>query len=371
MEGTRRNLFPLQQGNLKASPRCLSYRVACPLGLNRNVSSARLPRLRFADVTPKKIKKERMNVMMYSRSLMLESLRDEGVVGISCGRRETLLTCGKGVLASVATMILYADRSYGSSIGIRGIPRDDLVGPEIPDMIATIFDGYVSSIQDMIGKGFNARLVMYGVTDRMPFGTPGDPSKQYGKNRKFCGQFHPPGINGGDPYDICSGSSLGASDDGVSSAAVGCCRHYAYCVPYDRFPASARDSVSAIVLSSRVAKLPLETIQGILAHELGHAIDFHIFGKQYRLQNRSCDFQSREIEDALRLIDSSVADAEYRADMFADALILSPKKQALCYDSQRLLQTVVHGDNTDCSSTPGLLNHFSHEPLQGRRRVVI
>lgn len=273
-------------------------------------------------------------------------------VSVTCSRREALLM-------SMGMMTVGTDAANGVSV----IPREQLLGPEIPPEIAAVFDKYVFRIQDAIGPDFNARLVIYGVTSRMPYGSPGDPSKQYGKDRKSCGQFHPPAATGGEPYDICSTSS--------SSIAVACCRHYAYCVPYDRFPASPGDSVSAVVVSSRVFKLPMDTIQGILVHELGHAIDFHMFGKRYRLQNRSCKFASEDVEASLSHIDSSVSDPEYRADLFANAIALQSNEEALCYNTHSLTQTIVRGANINCSSVPDLMDHYSHEPLQGMRRVVI
>lgn len=278
--------------------------------------------------------------------------RYEHGIKTNCSRRDAVLLSVGMSLGG----LLEVDKSYGHDIS-----KDQLVGHEIPANIATVFTRYVSRIQETIGESFNARLVIYGVTDRMPSGAPGDPSKQYGRDRKSCGQFHSPGIAGTQPYDICST---------LSSVAVACCRHYAYCVPYDRFPAFPGDSVSAIVLSSRVFKLPMDTIEGILAHELGHAIDFHVFGKRYRLQNRSCQFLTEDVDAALHKIDSSVNDAEYRADLFANTVLLSQEEKALCYDSQSLLQTVVHGKDADCA-TAGLLNHYTHEPLQGRRKIVI
>jgi hypothetical protein len=258
-------------------------------------------------------------------------------------------------------MLMGVDGAYGASSSSKTIPREQLVGAEIPEEIATVFDRYVSQIQDRIGESFNARLVIYSVTSRMPFGAPGDPSRQYGKDRKSCGQFHPPGMQGGEPYEICSTSS----PEGVK-----CCRHYAYCVPYDRFPAFPGDSVSSVVLSSRVPNLPTDVIEGILAHELGHAIDFHIFGKRYRLQNRACDFASEDLEKSLKQVDSSVLDPEYRADLFANVIVLS-NGEALCYNESNLLQTIITDKSINCSNTPGLMNHYSHEPLQSMRRVVI
>lgn len=275
-----------------------------------------------------------------------------GVVARSSRRDALLMSMG---------ILLGVDASYGASSSGKTIPREQLVGSEIPEKIATVFDRYISRIQYKIGTGFNARIVIYGVTSRMPFGAPGDPSRQYGKDRKSCGRFHPPGIEGSEPYDVCSTSSpVGAT----------CCRHYAYCVPYDRFPAFPGDSFSSVVLSSRVPNLPMDTIEGILAHELGHAIDFHIFGKRYRLQNRACDFVSEDVDISLSQIDSSVADPEYRADLFANTVVLPPG-EALCYSKSNLLQTIITDKATNCSDFPGLMKHYSHEPLQGMRRVVI
>lgn len=238
---------------------------------------------------------------------------------------------------------------------------EDLVGPEIPDSLAGYFRQYVSAAQQAIGESFNARLVVYGVTQRLPFGTPGDPSKEYGKIKRLCGDFHPPGKFGEQPYDCCS-----SPDADSNPTSRECCRHYAYCVPYDRFPASPSDSVSSIVVSSRVMNLPDDTIKGILAHEIGHAIDFHIYGKRYRLQNRACTFENKQVESEILEIDATASDPEYRADMFANALVL--RDRTLCYQPDILLQTLTPLE-TDCISD-GLLQHFSHQPIQGRRAVI-
>ena len=267
--------------------------------------------------------------------------------------------------ALLGASCLSALAAFGTSRPALGahLNPEDLVGPEIPDFLAGYFRQYVSLAQQAIGGSFNARLVIYGLTQRLPFGTPGDPSKEYGKIKRLCGDFHPPGKLGEQPYDCCS-----SPDVDSNPTARQCCRHYAYCVPYDRFPASPPDSVSSIVVSSRVLKLPDDTIQGILAHEMGHAIDFHIYGKRYRLQNRPCTFENKQVESEILEIDATVSDPEYRADMFANALVLQKQHVALCYQPNILLQTLTPLE-TDCISN-GLMQHFSHQPIQGRRAVI-
>lgn len=55
---------------------------------------------------------------------------------------------------------------------------------------------------------------------------------------------------------------------------MGCCRHYAYYVPYDRLGPSP----GSVVVSPRLLRLPPARWRAILAHEMGHAIDFYLFG---------------------------------------------------------------------------------------------
>jgi len=174
---------------------------------------------------------------------------------------------------------------------------------EIPPQLAAIFETYLAAIRSnlppAIASSFTARLAIYNVTTPLPAGIPGDPARDYTADRRNCGEFIPPGgipARRDAPYAICSADGVGGvggvggcegkkDDRGDSSASsttttTKCCRHYAYCVPYDRFPARPIDAVSTVVVSSRVLDLPEANVRGILAHELGHAVDFYLFGRR-------------------------------------------------------------------------------------------
>lgn len=180
-------------------------------------------------------------------------------------RRQILV--GSGAMVAISQLLIPSEAWSG------GLLRsEDLIGPEIPQHIADYFVNGVHLIQREIGAGFNARLAIYGVTKSLPSGSPGDPAKDYNKGR--CGTFIPPSLQGVEPYQCCS--QRDAQDDMLTRE---CCRHYAYCVPYDRFPARPADSVSTVVLSSRVFNASDETVEGIISHELGHAIDFTYLGR--------------------------------------------------------------------------------------------
>jgi hypothetical protein len=233
------------------------------------------------------------------------------------------------------------------------------VGSEVPDRLADIFKSYVCAVKEAIGDSFEARLVVYGVSTGMPAGMPGDPARDYSGNRKYCGEFQKPGgFPSQEPYALCSDETC------TSEEKIKCCRHYAYCVPYDRFPATPLDAVSTVVVSSRIVNLPEETIRGILAHELGHAVDFHAFGKRYRLKNRPVEMVSSELEARMRMIDAAIDDVEYRADDLANVLLLEGTGQRLCYDPKTLLQSVRH----EASCGPLGDDHYSHPVL---RRPII
>ena len=152
-----------------------------------------------------------------------------------------------------------------------------------------------------------------------------------------------------------------------------CCRHYAYCVPYDRFPSRKIDAVSTIVLSSRVARLPDRYWRGIIVHELGHCVDFYLFGKRYRtLKNIPMQGGDDALEARLHSIDSQIQDPEIRADVFADVLLLEPEHNQLCYDANLSIQTIV-SDSEICNGTVDsgvLLKHYTHPPLTGRRWIL-
>lgn len=58
------------------------------------------------------------------------------------------------------------------------------------------------------------------------------------------------------------------------------CRHYAYCVPYTPRSSLSLNSITTVVVSERINETPEAVAKGILAHELGHSIDFHCFGSR-------------------------------------------------------------------------------------------
>ena len=284
--------------------------------------------------------------------LSREAQKHSSAQSTDIDRRQILI--GSGAMVAISQLPI---PSRASSPGL--LRSEDLIGPEIPQHIADYFLNSVRLIQREIGAGFNARLAIYGVTKSLPSGSPGDPAKDYNKGR--CGTFIPPSLQGVEPYQCCS--QRDTQDDMLTRE---CCRHYAYCVPYDRFPARPADSVSTVVLSSRVFNASDDTLSGIISHELGHAIDFHIFGKKYRLQNRPCDFRDAALELSLHDIDLEM-DPEYRADMFADLFILRENNMQLCYNTKTLLQST-RSISADCTSDGSdFVKHFRHKPIRTGR----
>ena len=236
-------------------------------------------------------------------------------------------------------------------------PADlSFVGSEVPPALAAIFSAYVTEIREALGPSFNARLAIYGVTARLPSGIPGDPARDYSSNRRNCGEFRKSGgFPPVEPYAICDDAAC------TSEEKTTCCRHYAYCVPYDNCPSNELDAVSTVVVSSRIVNLPETTIRGIIAHELGHAVDFHAFGKRYRLRNKPVEVSSDELESRLSEINATVADVEFRADDLANLLVLNGVGQRLCYDRgtrlQRLRPLPDCWDENDSE-------HYSHPVLR-------
>ncbi len=67
-------------------------------------------------------------------------------------------------------------------------------------------------------------------------------------------------------------------------------------------------------------------------------------------------------------IDSGEGDAEVRADMLAEILVLEARAQKLCYDPVLALQTLAEPTAVcggDGSGTE-LMRHYTHRPLQGK-----
>jgi len=110
--------------------------------------------------------------------------------------------------------------------------------------------------------------------------------------------------------------------------------------------------------------------KAIIAHELGHAVDFHIFGPLYRLKSKPVNYKSAAVENSVAQVNTE-SDPEIRADKFADVLLLGEQNEQICYDPILKIQHI-EPDSRVCNGLP--LNessipmkHFPHTPLQGRR----
>ncbi|KAK9807591.1 hypothetical protein WJX72_003561 [[Myrmecia] bisecta] len=200
-------------------------------------------------------------------------------------------------------------------------------------------------VQQYLGAGFSAGLVTFSAHAVLPSGSPGDPSKDYASERgdHHCGIYQ--GVN--QPYPCCGSKPTDL-----------CCRHYAYAVPYARYGLAKADRVSTVVVSPRAVQLPEKNWQAILMHEMGHCIDFHLFGRRYGLADRAPAVQLAR----LHAIDQQ-PDPEARADLLANLFLAEALGACLCYDAASTLQLLVAEGN--CQA-PGLLQHYPHAPLQGR-----
>lgn len=156
-------------------------------------------------------------------------------------------------------------------------------------------------------------------------------------------------------------------------------------MPYTpSFAFAVEDRISTVVISARLLLYDEKTWHAVLAHELGHVIDFYLWGgKRYRLKNNYIDkvllrIQGNNDGDVLKNALENINkedDAEYRADLLGEYFVLRPFRQRLCYDPMFLLQTVVddpqavcHDEGDGRSGGDELIKyvrHYAHEPLQG------
>lgn len=225
----------------------------------------------------------------------------------------------------------------------------------------------MEAIASQIGPEFTARLAIYGITPNLPSGVPGDPAKDYQSSRSGgdgrCGAFQP-SLPEGRSYALCPLPGQVPSDE----TARECCRHYAFAVPYSKFGFAVEDRYTTIIVSPRLFLLPPERWQAILAHELGHAVDFYLFGSKYRLLNHETSRSTfTDLRAQLQLIDEFEEDPELRADALGELLVLKPRKEKLCYDPVLTLQTLAD-PSEKCDgdgSGAALMRHYTHPPLQG------
>jgi hypothetical protein len=240
-------------------------------------------------------------------------------------------------------------------------------GDEIPPPIRSYFTEAVALMQSQLGSpDFKVRLALYGTTPNLPSGIPGDPAKDFQRNNnKVCGIFSPVQTPESLPYAFCPLPGVVPLDPNTRD----CCRHFAYAVPYSKFGFAVEDRVTTIVVSPRLLMLEQKQWQAILAHELGHAVDFYLFGKRYRLANNQASIISAELKEELMAIDREEQDPEARADLFGETLVLKPREQKLCYDPVLKLQILVdpsvkcNGGGSEGSEE--LLRHYTHPPLAG------
>ena len=225
----------------------------------------------------------------------------------------------------------------------------------------------VATLFDTATDEFKVRLAVYGITSNLPTGIPGDPSKDYRRNSSTtCGTFQSPLLtDAGKPYAFCPLPGQAPSDPIIRE----CCRHYAYAVPYAKFGLAQEDRVTTIIVSPRLFLLPEKQWKAILAHELGHAVDFYLFGSRYRLRNRKVKVP-KMLAEKLEAVNREIDDPELRADVLGEMLVLVPlMNKKLCYDPVLTLQAMVEPD-ADCSGgTAGegggaFMRHYTHDPIQ-------
>lgn len=231
----------------------------------------------------------------------------------------------------------------------------------------------LATAQQLLGTNLQVRLVWYNPRST-PAGIPGDPAKDFassglgalrqGDGR--CGDFSPESDR---PYALCPAPG----DAPASDLARGCCRHLAYAVPYSLFTALPwLAGRSTVVLSPRLAAFPEATWQGVVAHELGHTVDFWLFGSKYGLRDHAASCSDPRLVQRLQQVAAHEPDAELRADLLADAVLLQPAGRKLCYASATTLQVLVPDSQGSegsgegpCSGQRGLLEHFPHPPQMG------
>lgn len=302
---------------------------------------------------------------MVARSL--DSGQDSNVARALC---RTLLKQGAGLISTLlvpdvgtALATELPQTSHRRKLGDLFLPVGSEI-KEISEPAASYFENAVWSISSTMDPRFTARLVVYRVSSRLPSGIPGDPARDYGRNSKRqCGKFAPSSDR---PYEICpmTNTLIGSR---LTDAQNQCCRHFAFCVPYSESALAVEDRVSTVVVSERLFNLPENSWKAILAHELGHSIDFWVFGSRYRLRDHQLPMTIKpEVRNEILKVNDEEKDPEIRADILGELFVLKPRGKRLCYSSTPPLQTVVDS-KTPCDGS--LMTHFSHPPIQGKLRT--
>lgn len=229
----------------------------------------------------------------------------------------------------------------------------------------------VVEAKSKLGDDFDAKLTFYTPSALLPSGIPGDPAFDYKSKRSgACGAFQSGQAR---PYAMCP-------DPGGEPADLltrECCRHFAYCVPRSRYGWAVPDRVTTVVASPRMMALAPSVWQAMLVHEMGHCVDFHVFGGQYGLTDHSpVDGDAAAV---LSVLDVREEDPELRADCMGEAICKGAVAgRRLCYSRSTTLQVLLPPDQfcseDDSNSSAGAVSgqysspymlHFTHPPPQG------
>mmetsp|Transcript_12949 Transcript_12949/g.24667 ORF Transcript_12949/g.24667 Transcript_12949/m.24667 type:complete len:335 (-) Transcript_12949:666-1670(-) len=225
--------------------------------------------------------------------------------------------------------------------------------------------------RDVVGRGFNSELQFFDAETPRKF-PPGNPAKDFG-SEGVRGQYNGTGMCGvldsfsDQPYAVCGAPGDVPTDD----IARDCCRHTAYTyVPNQFYGMKSIPPVPVVVVSPRARLLDEAGWKAILAHEMGHCVDFYLFGKRYGLLNRTA--ADKNLYAALKEA-SSEPDPELRADDFANIILSSSIGGSVCYDPVTTLQTLVPNNEFPCKGTMNEgdtrpMLHYTHPPLEGKLR---
>ena len=114
-----------------------------------------------------------------------------------------------------------------------------------------------------------------------------------------------------------------------------------------------------------------EEWKGIIVHELGHCIDFVVWGENYRLLNHKNVLNTID-RNVMISLECASDDPEIRADNIANNIILLPQRKRLVYDTSTLRQKLVTLNEykseiieNSSSGNPTYLMHYPHEPVNG------
>jgi len=234
------------------------------------------------------------------------------------------------------------------------------------DVVDSFWDLLVTTAKTVMGPGFDAKLEFYSA-DRSRDFPPGNPAKDFASERRKGGGKCGPLLSGSDrPYAMCPAPGQQPSD----LLAQECCRHNAYTyVPEKYYWAKAVAPVPVVVVSPRIRQLDESTWKAILMHELGHCIDFYMFGKSYGLLNH--EISDPKIAALLRAESASERDPELRADNFSTIVTSEIVGGGVCYDPVTTVQQLVPIKDFPCEGTGAIddsrpMLHFTHPPLQGK-----